>query len=861
MIFSIDSSPWPHRPPIFASLGSDFWQHGAQNPHLRQNWEAASTWQCGPEVSEEPRWLVMSGPRVSAALPLAFATSHPLHGILLVDTDPSAAATLAHHPPARPTTAPEVFLHIPGSHPGEDLAESIAFLQRHDISPLEILWFHHDGERPTPTWVHHLLGTEPLPPPDRLGCPLDAAEVWAEFLLTAATPFRALRWWLHLWAARDRGETRSGVLRCLDALAIDRSVHFDPQKKTVAISPAAAEGAAWSQNMEALQRRDRDLAELASRHQPQRPLIPAFTDEFRWQARSLQPAHGMYAPYALPLLATDLAAAAAPPPNVLSPRLGSLVARLPELAYQIGVVFSGSLPQADLLNVWRHPPNLAQGMAQGLYLVEPDLDRFQFLLRHVPCADLLADTRTFLFLGARCTRQLTDYFAADSMRQVPVIAANPTGEIDYALRKMRRQRKKKGDQAHQRLEGSSMDRRLEELQAMLGGASGNRMRWMLITTLFSNVTQHCCEEIRKALTRMGHEAVIVKESHPTERLSAQAMLETFLAFEPHVVFCFDHLRPELPFPIPPEIPSIAWIIDDLPHLHEPDLIRQLGPRDLTFVVTHQMVPTYRRLGYANPRALRLAVNLETYRPPSADAQPVQDEVAFACNIGTVAPEPEWAPGFYDWFRNLMEREGITYQDYGALFERARRGIRELGLMPPEPMVAELHRRMWMVEREFHRLQPLRWLIEAGVPLALYGRDWQHHPEMKPHWRGYLEPGPQLAAAYRTSKVHLHINSVLNLHPRIFECLASGGLILIRSCPSDHQPGELNDVLEIHRQVLVFEDRDTLLGMVDRAFSDEDWRRRHIEAGRRVVSESHSYDHRVREMCRDLKEALGSGDGG
>jgi hypothetical protein len=306
--------------------------------------------------------------------------------------------------------------------------------------------------------------------------------------------------------------------------------------------------------------------------------------------------------------------------------------------------------------------------------------------------------------------------------------------------------------------------------------------------------------------------------------------------------------------LPKVVPYFCWVQDLEKTQMEPALAQSQGPRDLLFACDGELRRELTRLGYNRVGRLPLAVDPGVYVPLPGGARP-RDAVAFPANIVPL-PEPEGLPGLYAWLTSWFEQNGITYFDFPRLREVIARALDDLrfSVSPPELDTLCLYCGAGL-ERQFHRLQTVRWLLSANVPVALYGRGWEKYPDCAPFAEGVVQPGPALARVYREHKAVLNVAARLNLHCRVLETMASGGLILIRSSPTDHDPGELADSYDLESEVAVFSTRDELLGLVDRAFSDDTWRSARIAAGRRRTLRDHTYTHRAKQVLAAVQEIV------
>jgi spore maturation protein CgeB len=120
----------------------------------------------------------------------------------------------------------------------------------------------------------------------------------------------------------------------------------------------------------------------------------------------------------------------------------------------------------------------------------------------------------------------------------------------------------------------------------------------------------------------------------------------------------------------------------------------------------------------------------------------------------------------------------------------------------------------------------------------------------------VKPGADLCRAYQETKVVLNCVPNHNVHPRVFEGISSGGFVLSRQNPNDTLPHCFGSAFEIGQEALTFSSREELLGLVERAFTDEPWRQSIIAAGRARVLRDHTYVARARTILERIRRGVG-----
>ena len=147
----------------------------------------------------------------------------------------------------------------------------------------------------------------------------------------------------------------------------------------------------------------------------------------------------------------------------------------------------------------------------------------------------------------------------------------------------------------------------------------------------------------------------------------------------------------------------------------------------------------------------------------------------------------------------------------------------------------------------NRVDLMEALVDAGLPVRAYGRQWSHHPvDRLRTWevarpRVPAERDIPLEDAYR---VQAEAAAAINIHGlqaglamRTFEVPGMGGLQLI----------DRPDVAEFYdpgHEVLVFEGTEELIELSRRVISEPAWGEQIREAGQRRSEQEHTFAHRA-----------------
>jgi glycosyltransferase involved in cell wall biosynthesis len=148
-----------------------------------------------------------------------------------------------------------------------------------------------------------------------------------------------------------------------------------------------------------------------------------------------------------------------------------------------------------------------------------------------------------------------------------------------------------------------------------------------------------------------------------------------------------------------------------------------------------------------------------------------------------------------------------------------------------------------------RTRMLDTVMTVSTKVGLFGTGpWQEWPAYAPHFGGYLNVPSKLALVYRRTRVNLH-NGATGLHPRVMDCMASGGVILVNKSPFDGTRFGMDAHFESGRHFVEYEFAS--LAETARALLEDDERRKSIgAAAAEAVHADHTWRRRARQILED-----------
>lgn len=508
----------------------------------------------------------------------------------------------------------------------------------------------------------------------------------------------------------------------------------------------------------------------------------------------------------------------------------------------------GSLERAEVL------VNLATPSPRGTYIVATEPSELKAVLQTFDLSPMLAHGRTRIFAGPDAAASLVQELTEHAGRTIPHVRAGVGPELEARFQTLVLSHL---EQAAQIIAGTRRRYRDEqgaELVAALTGRVERPLRVLVFTTGQGPVPVHSLRGFAAGFRALGHEVTFLCDPQPNESVHVRELAETVDTILPDLVLTVDKVRAllgNLRAALPLELPLVAWTQEQLPALLSRTAAEHVGPRDLVCSIDAALVERHHAAGYKEVAHVPFGVDPSVYRPVAGTAQ--RDEVAYLTHL--YAPiDPRGAPGLVTALEPLLDEVQVMPSATPDFLPYVTRAFDAIGCVADDATREQALFVALLLGRVIDRVRIARALDRAGIPLALYGLGWERYPDLVRLTRGVVA-GEALRDVYQSSRVVLHVHTHLNLHLRVFEAIASGGLVIARSTPDDHEPGQVAEHLALGDELVTFTDEDELLALVRRAFADEPWRQERIAAGQRRVLAEHTYAHRARAILGRLRARL------
>jgi len=410
-----------------------------------------------------------------------------------------------------------------------------------------------------------------------------------------------------------------------------------------------------------------------------------------------------------------------------------------------------------------------------------------------------AASRFAAFLNERVDRRLLGTVAATPGT---CTATNPTiGEIvSDAIR-------------HQDLETRRLEREVHAIYADRNPAwwssrfsqPGPR-RVMLLTSRFSTFVKHSTRDLADALAALGHETRVVIQPDDFSSLAACGYMRAVREFDPDLMIVINYPRATIGDFLPRNLPWVCWIQDQMPHLFDHRIGQGLGPLD--FTIGHVVPVLHDQYGYPRDSSMILPVPASETKFFASSATD-SERAKFECELAYVSHQSETPEAQHE--RILSELRSNPSVDVSLIrsmpalrdavlahvrlplstlpFPSMKEVVREtlnqsLGGEPAEHVVSLLTTGYAdpLADR-IMRHETLEWAAAAANKRSwrfnLYGKGWQNHPTLSPCAKGPLGHDSDLRLSYQLAGCHLQVTYHMLAHPRLCECVLSGGIPLCR----------------------------------------------------------------------------------
>jgi spore maturation protein CgeB len=520
------------------------------------------------------------------------------------------------------------------------------------------------------------------------------------------------------------------------------------------------------------------------------------------------------------------------------------------------------------------------GAKLPVHLVLADVAELWAALTLHDLTGLLAERRLLFFTGAAAAEQYRAFLHGSHQTLTPhlLIMASGTAAQPCAQQCIRHVQDRINFIATHE---SYLQRAVNDYYKSVSNAAWRRQfsrarprppRVLAITSRFSTFVQYCMRDLLQGFAQLGCVTSLYTEDSDIARPTRLSLLDRLHAFRPDLIVMIDHFRGEFPS-IPDSVPFVNWIQDLLPHIREPENLR-LGARDYTFAFSRDWIADLRaREPYRKHdiHFLPVGMNTAVYHPlpetpkdvdvlfvshlpdPSTTLMPLRDarygftildDEAPILNEGHLRNEQ-----LQTCYRLMAQRIDAVPMDEVWLYkidtEKRRvlveEVLREAGLQPPQRLIDLVYGsdRLYNDIYFIVKTRPVRALMESGVNVHAYGRNWEQYGAFAAVAHGVAENGAPLNALMNRARVCLNNSPGTSLHMRVPEILGAGAFMLSRRIPLDISP--LTDFFREGDEVVFFTNERDVVERVRHYLDHEDERARIAAAAHRKAVATFGYE--------------------
>lgn len=455
-------------------------------------------------------------------------------------------------------------------------------------------------------------------------------------------------------------------------------------------------------------------------------------------------------------------------------------------------------------------PREKLGYRAPICIVEPDTDAFLGAISMSDCSEQLRDDHIRAFVGPNAVELFAAYLRTRIDLRISGTVAHEAGTptsifhaVAGSVSEVLAAQQAELPRLEQALRALYAERDLRWWTARLRESP---LRILIPTTRYSTFIQHSSRDIAGAFEALGHEARVLLEPDGTSCFSAGAYLRAVRDFEPDLILCINFPRAALGGFLPRNLPWVCWIQDQMPHLFDERLGRSLGAFD--FTVGHIVDALHEHYGYPCESSMLLAVPASERKFHAAPATSAE-RARFECEVAYVSHQSETPEAQHERIVGELRANPSVDNSLLRAMEPLREAVVRHLALPlstlPFPNMASVVRDSLLESTGAEPSQLVVDLLTSGYahPLAdrmmrhetlawagtiakrrgwrfhLYGRGWESHPTLSEFAKGSLAHDGELRASYQCAGCHLQVTYHTLGHPRLCECILSGGMPLCR----------------------------------------------------------------------------------
>jgi hypothetical protein len=452
------------------------------------------------------------------------------------------------------------------------------------------------------------------------------------------------------------------------------------------------------------------------------------------------------------------------------------------------------------------------GFRAPICVVEPDAEAFRDAMSMCDLTTELRDDHIRAFVGPTAIADFENYLRHRlDLRLSGSVATDPSAplallpEIEAVLAAAMHEQQTQTRTLELALHERLRDRDPDWWRARFA-SKDTPLRVLIPTTRYSTFVRYSSEDIAAAFRSFGHQAHILIEPDSSSTLSAASYLRALHDLDPDLVICINYPRRTIGDFLPRNIPWICWIQDQMPHLFDERIGKSQGELDL--VIGHVDPSLHERYAYPRDSSMVLAVPASETKFFASQVTD-SDRAKFECEIAYVSHQSETPDAQHERILAKLRSDPSVDAALIRAMPRLREAVQTHVALPlstlPFPSMKQVVAQtlqetlgdkapQQIVDRlvtgyaepladRIMRHETLQWAADAarrnGWRFNLYGKGWESHPTLAPFAKGPLAHDSDLRLSYQLAGSHLQVTYHMLAHPRLCECVLSGGIPLCR----------------------------------------------------------------------------------
>ena len=413
----------------------------------------------------------------------------------------------------------------------------------------------------------------------------------------------------------------------------------------------------------------------------------------------------------------------------------------------------------------------------------------------------------------------------------------------------------------------------------LFSGSVDKIRILFYTCRFTTVLQYANRDFMQACRDFGIQCEVLIEKSDIHRVYSDTVLvDKINEFKPNIIFFIHYFKSDFKT-IPSNIMSISWLQDPNYKFTSRQHAEQFGWNDFALPLTQRWYEDMIKTGYHKSRLAIQKIPIDEKTFCEKELSP-KDRDFYGADIGFPGnyqtPEKELAQlivaytngitdieqkkrmtnvliSTYDNLRSRIVNEELIYSadqceivinEFAAL----------LDIKIELPMIKEMAKKFYIpVCYNLHRKHTLKWLIDYGFQVKLWGSGWDTDPDLKNNWMGTLAHGEELAKMYSCTKIVPGAFSEYTSHFRSWESTSCGALYMARYIPPEFDILDIRESFTENEQFVFYYDKKDLIEKVKYYLMNEEERKRIAQSGRQAVLQEMIYANAARKALQLIKE--------